>query len=326
MRTRVDIVMPPGCVFIRVAGANQSRRQNMCLEKLDKTTTFVHIHGMPFAWAIKAILEKAPNLKTIQVIPSLRDYMLPSGAFRLCKDHGIAVVTGHALPTQRWKRRENRKPSYVAWQKMFLSLDGKSRDLFEELCALNIRDALVTRRYFCLSGEPFMTQSQLSKEFGLSKKKNRATSVSVCVHAVMRYLGKRTSNGDLVVRRASTIRRRVKRMRSKAQNDAREAAVREEFVRSFGYKIPAKIPPGKMEVLRGILACFEDGRIDKLAKAKPRMHMILLYRFGLERWQDLRIADNCRDLNDIGLMLGGITRERVRQLEAKALAFLGIAE
>ncbi|MBP7006251.1 hypothetical protein KBB27_03980 [Patescibacteria group bacterium] len=301
--------------------ATQKGRERCNLDRLNKETTFVHIDGQPFLWVVVEILARAPNLKTIQVIPSAYDHMNPKTHLKLCQDRGVQVVKGHHRPGLAWEEGEIRNPNYDQQKLAFLALGADAAVLFDEICSLGFEEALITSRYFCLKGEKYSPQREIGKEFGLMERASGATRVSARIYAVMKYLDPSMDVGSLVANRlAKSMKKRVERLRIYLAN----AHAKEELIRALGIPhLPTNMPLAYYEELEAVLNKIASPAMSRLAGSEPRLHTLVLRRYGLEQWENKKVVGSFRTLEELG-KIEGVTRERVRQLLEKAYEILDI--
>lgn len=84
-------------------------------------------------------------------------------------------------------------------------------------------------------------------------------------------------------------------------------------------KLPEHLPLARLQTFEAIIKASRDGRLLNLQQQFPNQHRALTLRFGLE-------GNLYRTLQEVANQMGGVTRERVRQHEKKALRLLGIQE
>jgi hypothetical protein len=98
---------------------------------------------------------------------------------------------------------------------------------------------------------------------------------------------------------------------------------RQRVVRELGVpNLAASFPLARVEVFAQVLAAVRDGRLAGMRHEQSRAHEALSLRFGLDQPD----TPTYRTLLEVGEMMGGITRERVRQLEDRALRLIGVEE
>ncbi len=301
-------IMNDGYAIVTIRG-----KMNRCnFSQINRNTTFVHVNGHLFLWAIRHILKLAPNLKTIRIIPK-NERRLHDSHRQACAEKRVQIITGHHWPQCVW--RENRIVSrhYQSQRRFFLNLKGEQQALFEELLRLGFEQAQIVSRYFCLSGEDFVHQSQIAGEFGFGQEERH---VSMRVNAVIHYLDPTFESGDRPNQIASAMKRRVSRIRSLL---AEEAGLR-EIAGKLGFeRLPENLPLSRLPILEALIEAKKDGRLAKLQAENPREYLVVAKRYGLE--------DNIfRILKEIAEPLGVTTMERVRQIEADAFSLLGITD
>ncbi len=303
-----------GIVVVHTSGG--SARADISMREINSRTRTVHINGTPFLWAINEILRRGQNIKVIQMIPS----MLPKcrqGHINLCTARGVDVRGGHIRPDLVWEDGRAVSRHYDAQRRFMAGLSGPQKVLFDELLAFGFDAAAMAKRYYRLDESDGITQAKLAAEFGLNEADNARVSGSVL--AVLYYLDSTTRVGDVSERRARAMRKTVERLRPFVASIEHRAT----FVAELGLTtLAAEFPMARAETLRMILATVRDGRIDALRLEDPRGVEAITLRFGLDELE----RGVYRKLVDVGTMMGGISRERVRQLEERALATIGIVE
>lgn len=294
----------------------QVQRGRSCMDHFHVDTTFVHINGHPYLWLIQALIEKGKNLKVIQVIPSMHE-MLGARTRMLCEEAGIIIQPGHHRPELAWDEHESRSPDFERQRQFLLNLKGEQKELFDEIVAMGFEYVLYAKRYFCLENEPRLSIRLLNKEWGLTLKQIHYSSG--CNLAVLKYLDPSMEVGELSRLKAEALHRHVIRLRPYVQN----LALRQDHAKRLGLpSLPERLPIARLPTLEALILAIGDGRMRKLLIRSARIHSILLARFGLFLTNPLTIG-SCRTLQDIG-DAENLTRERVRQLEADGLEFLGI--
>lgn len=291
-------------------------RTHCMMDHLNESTVLVHISGSPFLWAFEEILRRAPNVKTIQVIPSAYAKLLPDSHLRLCAARGVNVALGHIRPELAWEEPRIVSPQYHLQRKFMLGLSGEQRQLFDELVQLGFESASIAARYFCLGGEEYMPQRLVAAEYGIPGGRN--SSVSEKVLGVLHYLDDTIEVGEGAKQVSRAMRQAVIRLRPYLASAERRMQLEKEL----GVTLPSNFPLSRVEVFRRLLEDMRSGRLRKVLLAYPKDLLVLTKRFGLDGLP----TPAYRTLVAIGEVLGGITRERVRQLEERALALLEIVE
>jgi len=302
-------------------------RERSGIRDLGPETTFVHIDGMPMLWAIQGILENAPNLKTIQVVPSAYGHLNPENHLRLCEGRGVSVVKGYHRPELAWAEGQKRRgPQYEKQRAMFLNLGEDARVLFEELVRLGFEEALIVSRYFCLGGEPPIVQRMLAQEYGFADRDTYGTRISVRLYAVMNYLDPRFEVNIESEGRSKAMRARVERTRAHIRDGADMEETQQVIAQLIGIdRLPQDMPLARYEILQALIEASRAQTLNGLAREHPRAHQAVVWRFGLELWDERSEITTYRTLANVGQIMGEITRERVRQLVEIALEQLGIA-
>lgn len=301
-------IMSSGYALVSIKG----KKSRCNFSQINRSTTFVHIDGWPFLWAIKHILELAPNLKKIRVIPRAEKKIHESHR-QVCAERGIRIVTGHHRPQSIWRENHIISRHYKSQRRFFLNLKGEQQALFEELLRLGFEQAQIASRYFCLHEEEFIHQSSIAEEFGYGKEERH---ISIRINAVICYLDSSFEGGDRPKQMALAIQRKVLRIR----NLISEEAGLLKIAAKLGFeRLSESLPLSRIPMLETLIEAKNDGRLAKLQLENPRAYLVISKRYGLE--------DNVfRILKDITEFLGVTTVERVRQIEAEALGLLGIID
>lgn len=301
-----------GYVVVRI----RECANNRSCPHLGEKTRIVHIDGYPFLWAIKMILDLAPNLEKIQVIPTMVKEL--RGAKALIDERGVKVVSGHHRPDLAWSGEENRSPFFQAQAKFLKELSDDQKRMLEELVALGFTPALMTVRYFCLNDEEFIPQRLVSKEFGYEEE-NRYCSLRI--NAVLHYLDPEFKVSKTSKKIAAFIKQRIQRLRSLFVDIAdkqRIEKIRIEAAAKLGIeKLPDGLPLARLEFFETILKLSGIGGLEELRNKSSKAYDVLISRFGI-------FDGKYKTLESVGELLGGITRERVRQLEEYAFGILGL--
>lgn len=307
-----------GTGYVRIA--TNGGRHHHSFNDLDVSTRVVHINGYPHLWAIERILERAPNVSRIEVIPSMLarlHAMKSSTVLELCRKHAVELVAGHDRPDMAWEGKENRSSTYDRQRAFLIGLAGDVKERWEELLAMEFEAAQLTARYFCLRGEEYRVQRILGEDYGISQSTPHA--VSMRINAVLYYLDPLSKTGAHSERYSDMIARRVARLRPLLA----DKTLRGELARKLGIPaLPLRLPLSRLEVFEALLQARQDGRLGKLAESHENAHRALCLRFGLD---NLDTAPEYLTLEAVGQLMG-YTRERVRQLEERALELLGIQE
>lgn len=293
-----------------------SKGRDKCgAQYLDDKTTFVHIDGQPNLWAIEQILARAPNLKTIQVIPSMLRKLTPASHLRLCKERGVEVVGGHV--GNPWGETRIVSPHFEKQRRFLAELAGEQKTLFEELLALGFEEVQIASSYFCLNGEEYKPQRVLAEEYGYNPSYTHYFSAKI--NAVLCYLDPNFSAADNAERIAKTMRERVVRLRPYLESEEQ----RRKLAEKLGIpKLATKFPLARLDVFEAILKAGKDGRLEKLRLEAQNDYQVIKLRFGL----DDSTFGTYRTLDEVGKLMGDLSRERIRQLEERALAKLDISE
>ncbi len=306
-------------VLIRDSGYTVVKvlRKHPSFNNLDSRTRVAHIDGYPNLWAIEEIIKRAPHLKAIEVLPVMFEH-IKEKALEVAKPRGIVYVTGFAAPELAWADTDDIRPPL--WQKhrvFFRTLKGQRKELFDELIEFKIRAGLMTARYFCLDDEPYKAMRALREEFDVG----HIHTFSMMVNAVIHYLDQTFPIGSRSFQFVGMMRRKVEKMREeKKEREARLAQLRAAGLQKEAF---VKGKQGNRRVnaeLLGILFdCKDKGYLAELAQIDKRAHDALVQRQGVTTRED----PQPQTLDALG-QKWDLTRERIRQLEAKGFKLLGI--
>jgi len=301
---------PWSYALVRTNGSSQHRLHSS-FAALRPEVEKVHIDGHPFHWAIEVILKRCPNLKTLQVIPSMLERLSnASETRRMLAERGIAFVGGHHRPELVWDRSSGpRDPRYDRLRKIVLA----RRDVLDELCELGFEMAIFTRRYYCLDGEEYRNYRQIATDLGLSPHE---AALSAYVNAVLHYLDPNYEVIDRSKQHVRAWRVRVERLRALRANTTQ---MRELLDRLELSAWPEGLPLARIDAYERVLMRWRAvGGFDTL---DDRERFVLIARFGLD-------GQPIRKLFEIGQIIPGtsVSRERVRQIEEQALLKLGMID
>ncbi len=289
-------------VVVGTLKCNQNSPSNS-FQQLGPETTRVHIHGYPFLWAIKLILQKAPNLRTIQVIPPMIEEMRRYQG--LCQEHEVKIIEGRLK--KGWGKRKYCPKNYQQYREFFFNLKGRKRDLFRALILMGFKEAIITSRYLCLKGEGYLSQRVIAQKYSLY----RNGEVSRIVKALIHYFDPSFKVGKNSEATARQIAWRIKKIKSLLIPNAIIAE------RLNMPRFPDGLSLSRLDTYKAVLIALRDGRIATLEKEDKRAFQVLSLRFGL--------ADGiCLKLQEIAGLMGFNNITRPRQLEMRALKKLSI--
>lgn len=178
--------------------------------------------------------------------------------------------------------------------------------------------ALMTARYFCLDGEEYIPQRELCPMFGLAPILEHA--ISAYINGILYYLDGGFPANKRSRQMAAMLKRRVEKLRPLLKSAEQRQALAKELGLAA---LPANLPLARLDVLKELVAARRDGRLRALASSsQANFGRAIELRFGL----DGSVPSTYRTLEEVGEEMGGITRERARQLEERALEILGISE
>jgi len=285
-------------------------RKHSSFNDVGSRTTKVHVDGHPNVWAIEEILSRAPNLRELQIVPTMLRYI--SGTHeKLLTDRGVKLVTGYHRPELAWSGdAEPRGDHFKRMRARLLGLSPEQRRALDELCDMGFEAALYARRYYCLGGEEYLPYHKLSESFGFNARHDHA--VSAYINGVIHYIDPsfETGNGRSL-QFAATLARRVPRLRALTESgEKRKAILAQLGIDSF----PDGLSMTRVETYAQVLGAVRAGKLGLLDERKVA---IVRARFGL--------GEPYTTLWELGEQLG-VSRERVRQLEAEALETLGVVD
>lgn len=285
-----------------------SQRDEM-FANLTPDTTFVHVDGFPFLWAVKRIIKQAPHVKIIQVIPRNLRRLGPS-ATKLCQHHKVEVVTGHWNPKLAWKDGDLRSPSYKGQRDFLLTLDGEQKDLFAELLEFNILPALMASRYFCLQDEAYIPYGQLLLEFGFVEDVSDSY-ISSLVNSVFCYLDQEFSASAQARQRVQVTQDRVLRIRKQIALAEQDIARRDEIRKISDRPIPDGLPLRYYDKYQVLVVALLEGKLEELKKhnfpGQRKAYKLICLRYGID-------DNKFRTFKLLGAMLN-VTKARAHQLE-----------
>lgn len=285
---------------------------------LDEATVFVHLNGIPFLWVFDKIFERAPGVKTIEIQPAFAE-QLSRQATERCSARGVHVLCGYQLKSGGRKETGPRSPTYDHQRTFLLGLAGKQKEKFDQLLDLRINAALLTARYFCLEGEPYLPQPEVGRLQGLGFK---ASYISHQINAVLLYLGYCHPNFDPGKNPRQFLRGMLRKVRRRTPKYDAEAEWRKRFSQALGVPlIDRKLPAARFATYEALVKAQNRGDLDRLQAAHPKAWQVVTLRFGL----DTPNVGVYRKLREVAELVAGISsRERVRQLENLGLSLLGI--
>jgi hypothetical protein len=267
----------------------------------------VHLSGMPKLWAVEEILRRAPNLKTLQVLPKMRRHLPEhSPHVQLLNVRGVKLVEGYDRPELAWGEGEVRDLRYPLLRQKLLK--PELRTYLDELCDLGFEMAIYTRRYFCLNDEQYMPYRELSAERGLHVRQDHG--ISAYVNGVIHVLDPTYEVNQRSLQFARTFVRRIEKARRlRGSAEAMGVLLKELGIIAW----PHGLPLARLEAYEKVLVAW---RSNQLAALSERERAVLVNRFGLG---DCPVGT----FAEIGAKVA-LSRERVRQIEGEALEKLGV--
>lgn len=207
----------------------------------------------------------------------------------------LEEIAGYKDKTSKGKK--------MAIKQLFLKLlgDPSKKELLNELINFNILCAKITKRYFCLDGEEFISQAGLAQEYCKSQ-----TNISTLILVVLKYLCPQFKVIKRVKSAANTLKKTVADLR------------KEKIFPSE--KFPKKISKPFFYLLyEKVLFAHKRGFIETLGSWKPMEAEILRLRFNLDKQ-----CDRCLERPEIAKILGLKSQQMAEQLEKTALYWIGI--
>jgi len=197
--------------------------------------------------------------------------------------------------------------TYNALRKLLAS--PEKRAVLDELEGLGFEVAGFVKRYLCLNGEEYAPYRLLSEQFGIYATHDALASAYV--YAVVRYLDPEYQVNERSTQLERAMRPRVEKARALAASAAHMTATLERLGLT---EWPAGLPLSRVDELEHVLTAWRGGGFAQLS---DRESATLIQRFGLE-------GKPVPTLHDVELPGGArLSRERIRQIEAKALSKLG---
>lgn len=288
-----------------------AKKDHWTFQNLDEYTKIVHIHGHPFVWLIKKILEKAPNVRKIQLIPKMMP-KLNESHFQLCQNNGIEIVYGHAQPHSIWNFNHMcGREEYNIQHKFFQNLNGEQKKKFDELLYFGFDSAEMAQEYFLAESDSLPTQQEIAEQYGY--KTNQG--VNYKIQAITKYLYPDFICGKMAQQHALVLCEKVGRLKEQSW---RETAQRELIMKVGSATLPQGIPLCRISMYQKILDAYTNGTVQHILKSYPSCLKVILLRFGFDAKHS-----PYRTLQEVGNLMD-LTRERIRQLEERALKLLKI--
>ncbi|MBI4281210.1 hypothetical protein HY625_00125 [Candidatus Uhrbacteria bacterium] len=273
---------------------------------LTPATQIVHVNGRATLLVVRAILEHAPHVQCIEIIPRVMP-SVSAQARAFCRQHSITITPGHFNPNLVWN--ETRSRWFHQKQKFFRDLQGETKKRWEELLFLEISAALLTERYFCLHGEEFLPQDVLAAQYGFSQG-------SYCVNGVIFYLNPRAPAGATAKVIARSIGRLVEKLRPHSQFLQARRRIEKEFGAAV---IPENIALAGIPDFEIALRARKDGRLGLLETHDPKAYCALALRFGLDE------TPHCyRTYQEVVRVMVGRSPQHAHQLVRRALKKLRV--
>lgn len=248
----------------------------------------VYINGYPYLWIIELILQRAPDVRRIQVAPC-ELVNVHANHRAACAARCVELVVGRGprgggrAGGRRGRVWEDGKlrggAKYSADRKFLMELSGDQRALLDELLAYGVKEAEMALRYYAVRGSAKgVTQRRVAAAYGIHPN-------TACdnVQGVLRYLDPNHPTGVSAQEVASRLAGRIARIRREtAQQETDQLLATEpgkllpETTLLSQYQVHAAQGP---EWLLEQAELF--GRLDKILETLPlRTRFILEMRFG----------------------------------------------
>lgn len=281
---------------------------------VDDTTEVIHLSGLPFVWAIEKMCEMAPRLRVLQIPPSTKK-AVSAPARAILREHNVTLRLGCVSPNASLPGISSTTPHYLERQAFMRGLEGEMLGKFCDLLRHDIEVARMAQRYFCLCGEPPLSQEQVSRKFGLKGVRGERR-VSLAVNTVLSYLDPdRFPPSEKTKEGISAIVRQIDKLRA----EEKEKKEWEDRLKVHGLK-PSDVPDGllpKRFPQFALLRRFHRTNRFVEKAGSDRHAMVLEMRFGLGD------HGRCHVFDEVGKKLG-VTKERARQIELDALKRFGL--
>lgn len=282
--------------------------KGLLVSALDPSVEIVRFKAYPYPWMIRAILARAPKVRMIVLenkhfsrirrSESCMQILAERSVILRAESH--AYNKGELVKTQHRTHRGTKL--YRAQRDFLVTLDSERQALLDELFGLGWMEVEVVRRYFCLNDEQYVPSHELAKQHGIS-----AGALHVYAGTVLYYLDSAFEVSKQSIAKIPMLEKRVEQERERLQNVESQ---KEELLKHGLEKVPIGMP---LRFIKEYALVYRAWCIDELSEmtVAESERAVLVARYGLE--------DNTfKTLEAIG-ETRGLTRERIRQLEAKAL-------
>lgn len=289
-----------------------SKRGHPRFTDLSQMTTIVHIHGFPFLWCLEEIIEKAPNVKIIEIIPSHLQRITKSH-HEWAKKHRVEINGGHWWSELAWQEGEMRHQKAYYKQKFFLeNLQGEQKKLFSELEKFELLVVNMALDYYGLCGVP-LTQLEIAEKYNTVEH-----YASTMINGLLYYLDPEQFKevSQQAITYASILEKRVQRLNKYFEDIESKAKIEKRFRKLGLEKIPNGIALFQLSLLEKIINARNN---KKWSSIKPRNQKIIMARFGLDNSENPRY----KTLREVGDLFD-LTREAVRQIIQRSFKKLGI--
>jgi len=295
----------------------ESRQCRLGFNKINATTTCVHINGHPFLWAIRLILSSAPHLKVLEVSPSVAKSLKPSH-HALCEERNVLILPRYCQSQSGWRYGQNRSSQYRGNREFFLSLTPEQKRLFDELVELRVRIALVARDYYCLDGGTFSSQHNVGVRYGYKEGRY----ISLRLSGLQSFLDPYFPVGRQARSIAANLKKKLDRLRSKRDqehtlNEQRRAAEETYHRQVLGAgieKAPSGLPADQIGRYKLVYQAYQQGTLAVLAQKSPSVYKTVMVHFGIQ-------TGEYRSCAQVAHLLGG-TRQNVWRRIVSGIAFI----
>ena len=144
---------------------------------LSEETEYVHISGSPHVWIIEAILDQAPNLKTLQINQVFEGTDIGERTVHICRQKGVKVGYGSILVGTR-EDRNQASTRYKQHRAFLQSLPLEKQLEIKELCALVKRPEM--------AGPLILARKSLAEARGVIQKARVAVDLSAFIDTAPR--------------------------------------------------------------------------------------------------------------------------------------------
>lgn len=279
------------------------------ISNIPRDVTAIHLAGQPSAALIEEIIERHPELKTIQFSPSNFDRVVARNRLiaALAEEHELTLLRG-PQGKQRQNLDQRHDPDFSERQNYLrFRLKPPKIAILRDARERGFDEAEMLWRYFCLERPlpPRISLMDLAQEFGFPYRSARSR-----IMGLLSYLGCPNVPSDNSVYHAA--KSFATRYRAAQRPDPR--------IQFETYQpLPDKLHPGQWENFLALTRTThnEPERYQEFQDTWPQMAEILDLYFGL--------SGPCYSNREIGEQQE-VTRQTIRRRKNKALSILGILD